>query len=206
MSIFSLLDRLVRESNCFICLGLFSTESESFFLSGLQPISFRENRIKSDSGRLIHKENSYPPVHDRSLTVFWTVQLNPNRLVQRTAFIPTPLSNFPHYLFNFDRTYQLPLTFLPFYSLSNFSPNFQISAQTFQLQPELTNFSPNFSTSIFPISHRTLQLLVLKNGFFQLPFSTTRIPDMDTGADESQTISSVELSNLSSGYPLLEFS
>ena len=37
-------------------------------------------------------------------------------------------------------------------------------------------------------------------------FPTTRIPDMDTGTDKPRTVSSVELSNLSSSYPLSEFS
>ena len=71
------------------------------------------------------------------------------------------------------------------------SQNFPTSLVFLQLQTDfpsfiLSNFVSDFS--IFKLSNFS---------FFQLPFPTTRIPDMDTGADKPRTVSSVELSNLS---------
>ena len=81
---------------------------------------------------------------------------------------------------------------------------FPTSARNFQLRPKLFNFSPNLPTSAQTFQLQSFQFHIGLSNFSFFP--TTRIPDMDTGADKPQTVSSVELSNLSSGYPLSEFS
>ena len=151
-------------------------------------VCFRPSGLSAFDWTRTVRFDSRPSTFDVISTCIVQVLFKPYKVSLRITFLisiwifnfncsfPTSLilsklnQNFPTSSFFFQFQLYLRTSARTFELQPNF-PTFQLNS--FELQPKLSNFRPNFSTSFFPISSWTFQLLLFSNCYFQLLFLTT---------------------------------